>query len=288
MQRNLGILILLLSVLLCACHDSPESTSAVNAGASGNLGVAEKPMPNADEMIKRIITQDGCKDFTADMRMTAESEGGKQDQVDFRLQRKYSADEVRTFLTVQAPREETSKALLAIERQEKPTEAFSYLAGLKKLARLDSSRVLGFRGAKVQVQELLGMELGNYSHDNGERATSDGESLIKINLTGKRDFALAYPRIILYFREANQQPVKFELFGNNGEIQKKVTIEEVKEIQGHQTITRVTIDDLSQKLQLKLETRKIEYDRGLPDKIFTEENLKSVITEASRKLDQGK
>ncbi len=284
MLRIFPVILLLLTTLLCACNGSSVSPTSAEADVPNS---SAKPLPNADEMINRVITQDGSKDFTAEMRMTAQTADGKRDQIEIRLQRKLSADGARTFLTVLSPREETSKALLAIEQKDKPTEAYSYLAGLKKLAKLDSSRTLGFRGSKVMVQELLGMELGQYSHDSGERVKVEGEELIKIVFTEKPYLGLAFPRIVGYFRE-DQQPVRFELFGKNGEMHKKVVINQVQTIQNHQTITQVTIDDLAQNLKLKLETQKIEYDRGLSDKIFTEENLKRVITEATRKLDSGK
>ncbi len=285
MRRNFCLLLLLLTALLCSCENSSVSPTSADANVPKSPA---KPLPNAKEMINRLITQDGCKDFSAEMLMSATAVDGKGEQVEFRLQRKLSDDGAKTFLTVISPREETDKALLAIEKKDKPTEAYSYLAGLRKLARLDSSRTLGFRGSKVLVQELLGMELGQYSHDSGERVNVEGEPLIKIEFTEKPYMSLAFPRIVGYFHEQTQQPASFELFGRNGELQKKAVIGQVKTIQNHQTITQVTIDDLSQKLNLQLETRKIEYDQNLPEKIFTEENLKRVITEASRRLDTGK
>ena len=66
------------------------------------------------------------------MRITTEGQSGSREQIEFKAQRKYSADRVATFLSVLAPAEDTNKALLAVERPDQPTEAFSYLAGLKK------------------------------------------------------------------------------------------------------------------------------------------------------------
>lgn len=218
--------------------------------------------------------------------MTAEAESGKRDQVEFKLQRKYTSDGARTFLTVLAPREETDKALLAIEQTAQPTEAFSYLPGLNKLAKVGSDRQFGFRGAKVTVQELLGLELGQYTHDAGERVTVADEPLIKVEFKAPPVRQLAFPRIVGFFRAQDQSPARFELYDDTNQLQKTVQIEEVKTIQDHQTITRVAIDDLPQKLKLRLETRRIEYDRNLPDSLFTEAHLKSFISGASRKLDQ--
>lgn len=272
-------------MLIAACNDSappPASTASESPKSE-----TSKPLPDVGAMVQRMVTQDGCKDFTADMRMVAENAEGKRDQVEFRLLRKYSANGAATFLTVLSPKEESDKAILALEKNNQPTEAYSYLAGLKKLAKLDSARQLGFRGAKVTVQELLGMELGQYSHDAGKRETVDGEPFIKVEFKAKYDLGLAFPRIVGYFRENDQAPARFELFGETGELSKKVTIEEVKPIQNHQTIARVIIEDLGQKLKLRLETRKIEYDKGLSDKLFTEQNLKSSVTSSGKKLDAG-
>ena len=166
------------------------------------------------------------------------------------------------------------------------TAAFSYLVGLKKLTRISSDRHLGYRNAKVAVQDMLGMELGQYDHDAGARVTADGESLIKVEFKEKPWRNLAYPRIVGYFHEKDQAPVKFELYDYRDELQKLVKVEDVKPIQSRQTITRLAIEDLQQKLKVKVETRKIEYDRGLPDSLFTEERLKSVISNAVQRLDQ--
>jgi len=279
MQKFFRTSLILLCALVCACQDSSPSASADHDTSNRETA----PLPDAAAMVKKLITQDGCKDFIAEMRMTTETADGKREQVEVRLQRKYSDTGAATFLTVLSPKEDSDKAILVVERNEQPTEALSYLAGLKKLAKLNSSRPLGFRGAKVTVQELLGMELGQYDHNPGERVETEGQSLIKITFDAKKNLNLAFPRIIGYFHEKDQTPARFELFGENGEVSKRVVIEEVKPVQNRQTITKVAIEDIAQNLKLRMETRKIEYDRGLPDKIFTEQHLKGFITEASAK-----
>jgi outer membrane lipoprotein-sorting protein len=275
-------------ILLCAslCGCGSEATSNATKDSSPVLTTTPAPLPDAGAMIKRLITQDGCKDFTAEMRITTEGQSGARAQIEFKAQRKYSADRIVSFLSVLAPAEDTNKALLAVERPDQPTQAFSYLAGLKKLTRISSDKQLGYRNAKVAVQDMLGMELGQYDHDAGERVNLDGESLIKIVFKEKPWRSLAYPRIVGFFREKDQAPARFELYDHRDELQKRVRVEEIKPIQSRQTITRLAIEDLQQKLKVKVETRKIEYDRSLPDSLFTEERLKSVINSAVQRLDQ--
>jgi outer membrane lipoprotein-sorting protein len=275
-------LLLLLCLFFTACSGPASDPPLSGPSASESL----RPVPDVAPMVARLVTLDGAKDLTADMRMTAENESGKREQVDFRLQRKNAEGRAMTFLTVLSPKEDADKAILAIEPADGPTEAYSYLAGLRKLARMNSDRQLGFRGAKVTIQELLAMQLGQYDFEPGQRASLAGESLLKVEFKQKPFRNLAFPRIVGFFREADGQPARFELFNSRDEILKQVTVTEVKAIQNHQMITNVSIEDLQQKLKLRLETRKIEFDTGLSDDLFTQDRLKSHITSAGTKLIQ--
>lgn len=284
MQPNKIIPLIFLCASFCGCGGDANSNASKDS--SPLVATTPAPLPDPGAMVKRMITQDGCKDFTAEMRITTEGQNGARSQIEFKVQRKYSADQTSTFLSVLAPAEDTNKALLAIERQDQPTQAFSYLAGLKKLTKISSDRHLGYRNAKVAVQDMLGMELGQYDHNVGVRVDVDGEPLIKVEFKEKPWRNLAYPRITGFFREKDQTPASFELYNHRDELQKRVRVEEIKAVQSRQTISRLVIEDLQQKFKAKVETRKIEYDRGLSDSLFTEERLKSVINNAVQRLDQ--
>jgi len=277
---RLILIFVLASLGACANHiagPAPASPTPSPAAA----------LPDAALFIKRMATQDGSQDSTAEMRLVVEREDGHRDQLDFRLQRKYTPEQTATLLTVTAPREESEKALLAFERPDQATDALSYLAGLKRLTHLNSSSLLDFRGAKVSVQELLGLELNQYHHTPAERADGGEAGLVKIEFTEKFDRHLAFPRLTGFFRESDQTPARFELYNSRGQLAKTIQIAEVKELQGHHTITRVVIEDPSKNLKMTLDTLRMKYDQGLPDAIFTEGHLIKSVTEASRKLIQS-
>ena len=285
MSRHRVALIIVAGLCLSACSQQsgtpPQATAPANTSPSPST-------PSPDKLLKRISIPDGARDSTADMRLTVELPGGRRGVLEFRLQRKYSPDSVSTFLQVTAPREQTDQALLAIERPGKPTEATSYLAGLKKLAKLSSSSTLTFQETKVTVQELLALELGQYTSAEGERATEDSQAVVKYKLTAPAGRGLAFPQITAWFRESDMTPVKFELFDERGALQKTAKIEQVTEIEGHQTVMRSAIQDLPQNRTLSLETRAIKFNQGLNAELFTEEHLMAVINGASRRLLEGK
>jgi len=114
MQRFFRTGLILLCALVCACQDSSPSASTDHDTSNRETA----PLPDAAAMVKKLITQDGCKDFIAEMRMTTENADGKREQVEVRLQRKYSDTGAATFLTVLAPKEDSDKAILVVERND--------------------------------------------------------------------------------------------------------------------------------------------------------------------------
>jgi hypothetical protein len=272
--------------LLSSCGIAPGDSSESSATAPPATSAA--PAPDVAPALTSLATQGGCKDSTAEMRLTFAGEGGKPEQLDFRLQRRRADGQTATLLTVLAPGEETSKSLLAFEKPEQPTEALSYLAGLKSVTRLGSDRPLNFRGSRSTVQELLGMELNQYTPDAPARVTENGEALVKVELKEKRHRGLAFPRIVAFFRETagGVEPARFDLYNSRGEAAKVVRVAEYKTIQGYPTITRAEVEDKQQNQKLELVTRDIKYDRSLPASLFTEDHLIKTVTEASKKLAQ--
>lgn len=274
------MLIFIVAILGFGCVRHPDDL------ASGSLlaPATPAPLPDMKPLLHRLATQDGCQDVTTELRLSFVNEEGRREEVSFRLQRKYAPDRISTLLTVLSPQEETEKALLAIEQEGKRTEAFSYLAGLKRLTRLGSSSQLSFRGSKITVQELLGLELNQYEVEATTRAGGADQGLIRVKLVEKFDRGLAFPRLIAFFQESEQRPARFELYSLNGDLVKTVKVEEVKQIQGYQTLTGLAIEDHKQSRALKLETSDIKYDRQLPETLFTQAHLIKIITQASRKL----
>ena len=277
MKAFLFLITISLTLAIAACsgnqtYNEPTPTPSPQA-----------PLPDLDAFIKRMITQDGCKDSTANMHLVIEGSSAGNGELRFQLERKYDATGVATLLKVTFPPEESDRPLLARERPDQATTAMSYLPGLKKVGRLGSDSQINFREARVTVQELLGLELGQYNHSAGERVNEKGEPAIKAELIQKPDRQLAFAKIDAYFRERDGAPIRFDLYDGRGSVAKAVSIGEIKEIQGHRTVTHVDIEDHTQNLKLKLLTQAINYDRGLSEKLFTEENLISIVTQAAER-----
>ncbi len=310
MKTKFSLLIILLALTFLSSCDSLSENKIVTAPpaatASGSAATTSTfPKEEAEKLIKRLATQDGCKDSTAEMRLSFTDAEGKPQQMDFRLQRKYEGNKISSLMTVLSPKEESEKALLAFEEEGKPTDAISYLSGLKKTAHLKSDNPLNFRGSKSTVQEMLGLELGKYEIISAE--SSETGNARKITLSSKKDTNITYPRIVINFKDGaigDYQDAKgvnrsiratdlesFELFDSKDQLLKRMKVGKSEGIKGSadkwfQTILIFEIEDVQHNQKLKLETRSIKYDTNLPSSIFTEAQLIKNVTAATAKLVQ--
>src|SRR5262245_47420811 len=116
MQLNKIALLISLCAALFGC--GPKTISKAPRDSSPLLAATPAPLPDVGAIVKRMVTQDGCRDFTAEIRITTEGQSGAREQIEFKAQRKYSVDRIATFLSVLAPAEDTNKALLAVERSD--------------------------------------------------------------------------------------------------------------------------------------------------------------------------
>ena len=225
-QKLLLCALALLFAVLNGCDSDSGKTPGNNSAATPSSPAPSNAFPKADaeKLIQRLATQDGCKDSTADMRLSFTDAEGKPQQMDFRLQRKYEGGKVSTLMTVLSPAEESEKTLLAFEEEGKPTRAISYLAGLKKVAQLKSDNPLNFRGSKSTVQEMLGMEFGKYEIAN----TTVANGNITFELKEKDGAKLNFPRLEATFAETDKTPIKFELYDARNEKIKTIQAAEVK------------------------------------------------------------
>ena len=284
MKKNFALFGLSFTLLFNACNSSspppPPTASPATATATANVGMTKEA---AEKLIKQLATQGGCKDSTADMRLSFTDAEGKAQQMDFRLQRKYEGSKVATLMTVQAPKEESEKALLVFQEEGKPTDVISYLAGLKKVAHLKSDNPLNFRGSKSTVQEMLGMELGNYEVVGANAVTVAGASEWQLELKAKSGLSLSYPKVIVAYDASGAKLQRFELSDSRAEKVKTIAVREVKAMQNYQTITAMEIEDHKHNQKLKLETRSIKYDTNLAPALFTEANFIKTVTAASQK-----
>jgi len=98
----------------------------------------------------------------------------------------------------------------------------------------------------------------------------DWPDLLKPEFKNESD----YPRSVSYLRKDNGMLLKWDLFGKSNKLEKVITAEEIKQIQGFWTVTVARVDDLKKKGKLILRLQEGRYNPPLDDSLFSEDYLK--------------
>ena len=155
------------------------------------------------------------------------------------------------------------------------TRTLSAELGPKKV-RVNAARNYKYKGLSISVQELIGGELHKYNHQYHGDQTVDGISCQVVESTLRDQFKndSNYPRTLIYLRDDNGMPLKWDLFGNSNRLEKKIQVEEIKQFEGVWTLNRIRVDDLKKKSRLMLILREVHYHPDLKNQSFSEQYLK--------------
>jgi hypothetical protein len=237
---------------------------------------------NADErgtqLIDRYLNQSARRNAVLSMVVDYREPQKEPIRLEFTWMRKIKKGLASHLLRMEAPPSEKGKLLLVREKSDGGTDYLAYRPNsvLKKKVRITAARNYKYKGLSISVQELIGGELQKYSHQYKGTKTVNGiqcqgvESTLLDRFRNDSD----YPRTLIYLRTDNGMPLKWELFGNSGQLQKNIFAEEMKEIEGIWTLTKVRVEDLKKNSQLILTLKEANYNPELKDQSFSEEYLK--------------
>jgi hypothetical protein len=231
-----------------------------------------------DELIDRYLNQSARRD--AALTMSVEYQEMQQEAVrlEFTWMRKNAQGLMFHLIRMEAPPSEKGKLLLVREKPDGDADYIAYRpnSALKKKVRISGARNYRFKGLTISVQELIGGELRKYSHEfKGEKTLGNVACLMVENrLKAQFEDDSNHPRSVCYLRKDNGMLQRWELFGNSDKLEKVISSEELKPVQGFWTVTQARVDDLKRKGQLTLRLKEARYNPDLKASLFSEEYLK--------------
>ena len=198
--------------------------------------------------------------------------------LEFTWMRKLKQGLLSHLIRIEDPPSEKGKLLLVREESNGGADYIAYRpnSALKKKVKISGARNYKYKGLTISVQELIGGELGKYSHEAKGEQTIAGASCQIVENRLKPEFKndSNYPRSICYLRKDNGMMQKWELFGGSNQLEKVINAEEIKQVQGFWTLTLARVDELKKKGKLTLRLKDAHYNPELKDNLFSEEYLK--------------
>ncbi len=231
-----------------------------------------------DELIEKYLNESARRDAILSLMVDYTGPEKPPIHLEFTWMRKVKQGLVSHLLKMEAPASERGKLLLVRERPGGGADYLAYRPNsiLKKRVRITGAREYKFKGLSISVQELIGGELRIYSHyfRRTEQVNGVACQVVENKLRSGFQNDSKFPRTLLYLREDNGMPFRWELFGRSGQIEKVIFMEDVVRIDGIWTIARARVQEPRKKSELVLTLREVNYHPDLKDSFFTEEYLR--------------
>jgi outer membrane lipoprotein-sorting protein len=120
-----------------------------------------------------------------------------------------------------------------------------------------------------------------YEDVSGRNVKADRHKLVKttdkyyvVESTPRSRGRVRFSRYTTYIHKSTFLPTKTEYYDRRGRKYRVMTVNKVSRVQGHPTITKITIRDLSSRSKTVVQYRNVRYGLSLPDRIFTERYLR--------------
>lgn len=214
-------------------------------------------------------------DGTADARMIIVDSQGRKQLRQFTILRKDVADNGDQRMMVFFSRPTDVKD--TVFRVEKHTDAkvdddrWLYLPALDMVKRISAGdKRTSFVGSHFFYEDVS----GRATAEDAFSLASEDDEFYTLKAEPKNPGSVEFTHYLVSINKQTYLPMKIDFFKNDKNYRRVETVK-VKEISGFPTVVRSKVSDLDSGGYTLMEFRKIKYDVGLPDTVFSERSLRT-------------
>lgn len=161
---------------------------------------------------------------------------------------------------------------LVEKHTDRDDDRWLYLPGLDLVKRISAGdKRTSFVGSHYLYEDVSGRLPGADTHELVE--TTDQHYILKH--TPKNTSEVEFTSYTTWIDKQTFLPMKIEYTDANGKIYRRVEAQQVENFQGHPTVTRTLVSDLVGGGKTEMMFRRISFDLGLPESIFSERSLRN-------------
>jgi len=179
----------------------------------------------------------------------------------------------RTFIRITGPAKEAGTATLRLGQN-----MWNYLPQVERVIKIPPSLMLQpWMGSDFSNDDLVKESslVTDYTHEITGEETFDGDRCYRLVATPKPDAPVVWGRLVLWIRVADDLPRKEEYYGENGDLRKVLNFDDIRRAGDRPYPMRWTMKSLTKPgHETVLAFHSIEFDRPIPARIFTRQNLK--------------
>ncbi|MBF0569060.1 MAG: outer membrane lipoprotein-sorting protein [Nitrospirae bacterium] len=217
------------------------------------------------------------KDFKSRVLMRLISKGGQERTRELAMIRKSYGEpggEQKFFMYFFQPADVKDMTFMVYKYPSKDSDRWLFIPSVNMVRRIAASdKTSSFVGSDFTYEDVSGRNLRD-----------DGYELVKEEKNGDKDcFVLKstpkagdmdYNYRLSWIDKGTFLPLKEEYYDKKGEIYKKFSSDEIKDIKGFPTMTKRTMENVNSGHVTKVEYLSADYNIGVEDTLFSERYLK--------------
>jgi outer membrane lipoprotein-sorting protein len=231
--------------------------------------------PTVEEIVARAndAAYYAGEDGRAEVRLTISDSQGREQRRQFTiLRRDVEQGGDQHFLVVfSQPSDLRNTVFLVAKHVGADDDRWLYLPGLDLVKRISAGdKRTSFVGSHVLYEDVSGRRIDEDRHELIETT----EEAYVLRHTPIDTAGLEFANYTTWIDRTTFLPTKIEYTDSKGDLYRRITTNEVREIQGHPTVVASLVEDLAGGGSTKMEFRYVHYDTGVPENIFAERSLR--------------
>ncbi|RDB41875.1 outer membrane lipoprotein-sorting protein [Halomonas sp. DQ26W] len=236
---------------------------------------AQAQAPDASDIVERANQAAfyAGDDGRSEARMHILDGSGREQVRQFTLLRRDGEDGRQRYLvTFSRPADVRGTVFLVHKNPGADDDRWLYLPGLDLVRRIaPGDKRTSFVGSHVFYEDVSGRHLEDDTHELIE--TTDEHYVVKS--TPKAPGSVEFAHFTTWIDRDTWLPMRSEYTRADGHVYRRMQIQEVQEIDGYPTGTRMRMEDLNSGGHTLVEFRFSAYDLGIPESVFTERSLRN-------------
>jgi len=239
-----------------------------------NFSALADELKNANEIITKanLVSYYSADDGRAQARMIIVDAQGKKQMRQFTILRKDQTDlgnqDILVFFT--RPTDVNGTVFRVVKKIESADDRWLYLPALDLVKRISAGdKRTSFVGAHFFYEDVSGR---NPAEDNFTLLGTDNDFYI-LQAVPKDKKSVEFNHYIVKISKTTFLPMQVDYYNSQDKKVRSMTVLKTQEIEGVTTVMHSKITQHSDGSYTEMQFRKVKYNLGLPDSIFSERSL---------------
>jgi hypothetical protein len=232
--------------------------------------------PSGEELAQTVYDRDIGEDSLSNQVMELVPAHGQKRVRELTISSSDRGNVRKTLIRFTSPADIQGTGFLAIEDHKGETEQFLYLPALKRTRRIVADqKARSFVNSDFTYEDMQRQPVEESAHSIVGEEDLNGVQCWILESRPKPEAESQYSMRKSWVAKEMHLALRVDFFSGSTDPIKRYTVLQLENIQEIWTETKLSMEDLGSGHKTILENKKITYDTGIPDSVFTQQALEN-------------